>query len=97
LAAEFDPKLGITPGAAVGRDLRGVKWVIGTGGFFAHNHPDLGLAVLREVLSDPGLFLLPRAPETRVDSRYLLYAVGLLSRGLPSEALDFAKRYLEME
>ena len=94
---EFNPKLGLAPGSPVGRDLRGVKWVVGVGGFFTHNHRELGLQVLREIFKKPGYSLFPELPEFRLDFDYLLYAMGLLGRVCPDQALTFAKKYLEME
>ncbi|MDR1922555.1 MAG: glutamate mutase L [Candidatus Adiutrix sp.] len=96
-ATEFNPTLGLAPGSPVGRDLRGIKWVIGVGGFFSHNRPELGLQALREIFKNPGYYLFPESPEFRLDSNYLLYAVGLLGKICPEQALTFAKNYLEME
>jgi uncharacterized protein (TIGR01319 family) len=94
---DYNPALGLAPGSPVGRDLRGVKWVVGVGGFFAHHSPAEGRRVLEEVFSRPGYSLLPEAPRFRPDHDYLLYAVGLLGRVCPDRALAFAKNYLEME
>ena len=94
---EFNPKLGLAPGSPVGRDLRGVKWVVGVGGFFTYNSRELCLKVLGEIFRNPGYSLFPEFPEFRLDSQYLLYAMGLLGRHCPDAALSFAKKYLEME
>jgi uncharacterized protein (TIGR01319 family) len=94
---EYNPVLGLQPGSPVGRDLRAVKWVIGVGGFFSHRGPEAGMAILESVFKDPGLSLFPEAPTFRLDSDYLLYAIGLLSRKCPDAALNFAKLYFTME
>jgi len=94
---EFNPVLGLAPGSPVGRDLRGVKWVVGVGGFFTHQPPVEGRRVLAEAFARPGYSLLPENAAFRLDSDYLLYAVGLLSRSCPDRALTFAKKYLNME
>lgn len=94
---EYNPVLGIQPGTPVGRDLRHIKWVIGVGGFFTHRSKEEGLCVLREVFKNPILSLFPENPQFCLDTNYLLYAVGLLSRTKPDLALDFALKYFEME
>ena len=94
---EYNPVLGLAPGSPVGRDLRGVKWVIGVGGFFTHAGPETGLKVLKEVFTRPEYSLLPENPEFRIDRDYLLYAVGLLGGLHPEAALDFTKKYFNME
>lgn len=94
---EFNPVLGLAPGSPVGRDLRGVKWVVGVGGFFTHHGREEGLKILKEIFKNPGYSLFPEKPEFRLDSNYLLYAVGLLGRVCPDQALSFAEKYLDME
>jgi uncharacterized protein (TIGR01319 family) len=94
---EYNPVLGLPPGSPVGRDLRGIKWVIGVGGFFTHRPAAEGLAALKSVFENPGYSLFPEAPEFRLDSSYLLYAIGLLGKKHPDQALNFARRYLEMD
>ncbi|UQZ88988.1 glutamate mutase [Deltaproteobacteria bacterium Smac51] len=94
---EYNPVLGLAPGSPVGRDLRGVKWVIGVGGFFTHHSREEGLKVLRGIFANPGYSLLPEAPEFCIDDQYLLYAIGLMGGKCPDEALTFAKNYFEME
>lgn len=97
IQAEFNPVLGIQPGSPVGRDLRHIRHVIGVGGFFTHSSEELSLRVLAEVFKNPGLSLIPVNPEFRLDAKYLLYAVGLLSRKSPDSALNFALNYFDME
>ena len=94
---EYNPVLGLAPGSPVGRDLRGIKWVVGVGGFFSHYPQSSGLQILREIFQNPGYSLFPKNPEFRLDFNYLLYTVGLLGQQCPDKALAFAKQYLDME
>lgn len=78
-----------------GKNLLGAKNVIGTGGIFKYGkHPE---AVLKAALFDElkPWCLKPNAPNTYVDSEYILYAMGLLSQEYPDEALRIAKKYLK--
>jgi len=77
-----------------GKDLRGIKNVIGTGGPLIFN--PVPEKILEETLyseMDP-LSLKPKAPEFYLDERYLLYAIGLMSEVEPDKALRVAKKYL---
>ncbi|MDL2314607.1 glutamate mutase L, partial [Desulfovibrio sp. OttesenSCG-928-C14] len=94
---EYNPVLGIQPGAPVGRDLRPIKWVIGVGGFFSHRPEQESAAILRHIFSNPGLSLFPEEPIFRVDHNYLLYAMGLLGKKSPDAALAFAREYFKMD
>lgn len=78
-----------------GKDLRGIKHVIGTGGPLIFN--PVPEKILEETLyseMDP-LSLKPKAPEFYLDERYLLYAIGLMSEVEPDKALRVAKKYLK--
>ena len=78
-----------------GKDLRGVKTVIGTGGPLIFGPaPDV---IIRETLfsEDNPFSLRPRNPTFFLDEKYLLYAVGLLSEREPSKALKLGKKYLK--
>lgn len=78
-----------------GKDLSGVRVVIGTGGVIAHSAAPLEL--LETVLADPDEpeSLRPRAPRFLVDRQYLLYACGLLAQAEPQAALELALKCLE--
>lgn len=77
-----------------GKDLTGLRWLVGTGGIFAY-HPEAP-AVLRGALAEEGAVegageggprrLLPRAPRVAVDRAYLLWAMGLLAEEAPEAA-----------
>ncbi len=73
-----------------GKDLSGVKTVIGTGGPLAHGAAPASM--LRAALADPGdpFSLRPAAPALFIDADYLLYASGLLAELDPEAAFALA-------
>ncbi len=78
-----------------GKDLTGVKTVIGTGGpvIFSDNSREiLSHALYRE---ENPFILKPKNPYFYVDAEYILYAVGLLSQTDPKRALNLARKYLK--
>ena len=78
-----------------GKDLTGVKCVIGTGGpvIFSDNpRAILEGALFRE---ENPFVLKPRSPRFYLDEKYVLYAVGLLAQNEPEKALLLAKKYLK--
>lgn len=78
-----------------GKDLRGIKTVIGTGGPLIFNSSPA--EVFGEtVYSKANPFSLkPKAPDFFLDEQYLLYAIGLMSEVDPDKALRVAKKYLK--
>lgn len=77
-----------------GKDLTGVKSVIGTGGpiIFSRNPRKILEGVL---FRDENPFILkPKNPEFYLDEQYILYAVGLLGQVEPGKAVKLAKKYL---
>jgi uncharacterized protein (TIGR01319 family) len=81
----------------VGKDLTGVKHLIGTGGVFAFGeHP---FWILKAGLYDPQnpLLLKPKHPRLWIDKSYILWAAGLLSEANPEAAFELAVRYLTKE
>jgi len=77
-----------------GKDLTGVKSVIGTGGpiiFSDEPREILEGALFRE---DNPFVLKPKTPKFYLDKQYILYAVGLLAQVEPEKALLLAKKYL---
>ncbi|MGI5838108.1 MAG: methylaspartate mutase accessory protein GlmL [bacterium] len=77
-----------------GKDLSGVRQVIGTGGIFAHDQDKayiLGGAVSDG--TDP-FRLKPREPDLLFDNDYLLWAMGLLRTVAPEPALAIMLRHL---
>jgi uncharacterized protein (TIGR01319 family) len=78
-----------------GKDLTGVKNVIGTGGpiIFSQNPRKILEGILfRE---ENPFILKPKNPQFFIDEQYILYAVGLLSQSEPKKALLLAKKYLK--
>ncbi|MBI5440106.1 MAG: glutamate mutase L, partial [Deltaproteobacteria bacterium] len=77
-----------------GKDLTGLRTVIGTGGIFAF-HPRPGEVLKGAVASAKSpLSLKPRAPELYIDRNYVLYGVGLLSTVEPEAALAIGRKSL---
>ena len=77
-----------------GKDLRGVRSLIGTGGpmVFA-KEPKIALEGALFDEKTPNL-LEPKNPELYLDEHYILYAMGLLARSEPKKALVLMKKYL---
>jgi uncharacterized protein (TIGR01319 family) len=77
-----------------GKDLRGIKTVIGTGGPLIFT-PSPEMVFGETVYSATNPFSLkPKAPNFFIDDHYLLYAIGLMSEVEPHKALRIAKKYL---
>ena len=78
-----------------GKDLTGIKTIIGTGGpiIFTNNHRE----ILEQALfnEDNPFVLKPKNPGFYIDEQYILYAVGLLKQVEPVKALNLAKKYLK--
>jgi uncharacterized protein (TIGR01319 family) len=78
-----------------GKDLTGIKTVIGTGGPIIDSrnprHVLEGVLFQKEYPS----ILKPVSPDFFLDTHYILYAIGLLSQIEPSKALVLAKKYLK--
>lgn len=78
----------------IGKDLRSVRTLVGTGGVFAFGaRPD---AILSSCLFDPldRFTLRPMNPKLYVDSDYIMYAGGLLATVYPEKALRIVKNSL---
>ncbi len=78
-----------------GKDLTGVKSVIGTGGpiiFSKEPRKILEGVLFRE---ENPFILKPKKPQFYLDEQYILYAVGLLSQSEPEKALALARKYLK--
>ena len=79
-----------------GKDLTGIKSVIGTGGpiiFSQDPRKILEGALFRE---ENPFVLKPKKPDFYLDTEYILYAVGLLAQSEPEKALQLAKKYLKL-
>jgi uncharacterized protein (TIGR01319 family) len=78
-----------------GKDLTEVKNVIGTGGpiVFA---PDPRSILEYVLFRDSNPYILrPKNPRFYLDTKYILYAAGLLAQAEPKSALALMKRYLK--
>jgi uncharacterized protein (TIGR01319 family) len=83
------------PGEAP-RALRDVGILIGSGGVLRHAPTGSAERVLGAVLADHGGgWLVPRAARGRVDSAYVLFAVGLLADDHPRRADALARSLLD--
>ena len=77
-----------------GKDLMGVKYMIGTGGVIVHsNNPG---DILKAGTYNPESInsLKPQHPKFLLDKTYILSAMGLLSFELPDVAVRIMKKYL---
>jgi len=82
--------------ARTGRDLRGVRLVVGSGGVLRHAPRDAALGVLARAVADTGGgWALPRSPACIVDGDYVLAAVGLLADGHHRAAGALLRRDLD--
>jgi uncharacterized protein (TIGR01319 family) len=78
-----------------GKDLTGVKSVIGTGGPVIFS-PDPRRILEGALFRPENPFILkPKKPAFYLDTEYILYAVGLLAQSEPKAALELAKNYLK--
>jgi uncharacterized protein (TIGR01319 family) len=78
-----------------GKDLTGVKSVIGTGGpvIFSQNPRQILEGALFQ--ADNPFALKPRKPDFYLDTEYIMFAIGLLAQSEPEAALKLAKKYLK--
>jgi len=78
-----------------GKNLLNVDNIIGTGGVFKYGiHPE---KILQSALfsQEKPWSLMPKAPKAYIDSDYILFGIGLLSKDFPLQALRIAKKYLK--
>ncbi len=89
----------LTPSGAmhiqIGKDLSQIKYVVGTGGIFAHS--DCPRAILQAACMDPQKadILKPVNPAFMVDRHYILWGMGLLSSIDPQAAFTIMKDELQ--
>lgn len=96
ITQEFDPIMGTVPGMPIGRDLRRVKYLIGVGGFIAHNQSTKAKKVIENAIAKPGYSLLPENPKIILDNNYLLYAAGAISQIDGEYAFAILKNHFEL-
>ena len=78
-----------------GKDLSNVSIVLGGGGPLAFSSDPR--YVLEGAVMDPvnPSILKPRTPSFLLDRKYILFAIGLLSKSDPAKALRIVKKYIE--
>ncbi len=77
-----------------GKDLRGIKMIIGTGGPLVFSQdPGYVLSGAAQCGDESGI-LKPLMPELFLDSRYILFAIGLMSESEPDSAIRIFKKYM---
>lgn len=81
---------------AYGRDLTGVKWVIGTGGVFTRLPGGAEILKLAVAPERTGKLLPPATARTLVDSQYIMAACGVLGRRYPEQALRLLRESLHV-
>ena len=71
-----------------GKDLREVRWLIGSGGVLRHGRERVADRVFADSVGEDlgGGWQLPRRPRLVVDTDYVLAAAGLLARTHPETA-----------
>ena len=77
-----------------GKDLGGVKLVIGAGGPLAFSADPRFVLGGAAATPEAPYILTPKTPKFMLDSEYILFAIGLLSRDEPSAALRIIKKHL---
>ena len=77
-----------------GKDLTNVETVIGTGGpiIFCLNPEEVLSYTLFDDRNPHNL--KPKHPAFHIDSKYILYAMGLLAKVDPAKALAIMKKYI---
>jgi uncharacterized protein (TIGR01319 family) len=79
-----------------GKDLRGVRLVVGSGGVLRHAEPRALQQILAPAVGDhAGGWKVPDSAALAVDSRYVLAAAGLLAASYPDAAARLLSRTLQ--
>jgi len=78
-----------------GKDLRPVRQIVVTGGCLIHTARTADIAAHALLSARAPMSLKPEKAEVRVDRRYILAAMGLLSEHYPQIALRIMKKELE--
>jgi uncharacterized protein (TIGR01319 family) len=77
-----------------GKDLTGIKVVIGTGGPLVFSPAPENILEASVFTESNPFSLKPKTPRFYLDQEYLLYAIGLMSEIEPEKALKVAKKHL---
>ncbi|AYZ73381.1 DNA mismatch repair protein MutL [Fusobacterium necrophorum] len=76
-----------------GKDLRKIKYIIGTGGVLTNGkHP---YEILKECISKEKMDLLPRNPRFFIDEKYIMSSMGILSMKNPDLAFEILTNTLK--
>ena len=78
-----------------GKDFSDVTTVVGTGGPIVFSAQPGAVLQGARFIPDSPLVLKPKHPKFYLDSRYILFAAGLLGQTHPREALEIMKKYLK--
>lgn len=81
---------------AYGRDLTGVRWVIGTGGVFTRLPGGAEILRLAMAPGRTGRLLPPATARALVDSKYIMAACGVLARRYPKQAVSLLRESLDV-
>lgn len=80
---------------ARGKDLTGVKWIIGTGG--ALTRLPVGLDILTNINAPSrSNLLLPRQGQALIDQNYIMASAGMLAQKYPQAALSILRKSLSI-
>lgn len=77
-----------------GKDLLGVKYLIGTGGVLVHSANPAAILKAGTFDETNPTYLKPQNPECLLDKTYILSAMGLLAEEHPDMAVRIMKKYL---
>ncbi|MBW1690524.1 MAG: glutamate mutase L [Deltaproteobacteria bacterium] len=78
-----------------GKDLTRIGCLIATGGIFAHHAKKSSIRIFKGALSNREPFSLrPQKPQFYVDTNYIMYGIGLLSKYYPEKAIKVLKKNL---
>jgi uncharacterized protein (TIGR01319 family) len=78
-----------------GKDLSDLGTVIGTGGVLAQGDSAAGILSAALAEGNDTLSLRPKHPRLLLDTKYMLYAVGLLASVAPEAAVRLGKSHLD--
>jgi uncharacterized protein (TIGR01319 family) len=82
-------------GRYLGKDLRNVRLVVGSGGVLRHSTPATAARIVTEATQDPaGGWRHPERAAVCVDNRYVLAAAGLLRFDHPELAMTLLRSHL---
>jgi len=78
----------------IGKDLTDIKYVIGTGGVVINSKDKESIMIRTTNILYNQAELRPTDPTFMVDQKYIMAAMGLLSKKDPELALKIMKKYI---